>query len=406
MIQRMTIACVFLILVGSTFAQPPSEVTPIAPPLSDQGPLSSLMVMPTGWSMPDGRFWVSGDYLFSFVRGSRLPALVTTSDAGTAKIDAGVLGAPSTTTLFGDRWVNDDLRSGFRLTTGYWFNAERTLGIEAGFMILEGQSTNYDSGNNYAILARPFTNANNSVPTAQLVAFPGSSAGSVNANVSSHNFYETHIDLTEQAIDDGWYRLTSMFGYRYYRYDESIRIRQALTTTDPNFAAGTQAFTSDSFSTRNEFHGLDIGFRSQFFWENLTLDVLTKVAAGRLSRTITIDGNQVVTAPGAAPVVQSGGLLAPGSSNASFGSGDWKVMPEAGVMLSWQIRPNLSARMGYSFMLLNGVARAADQIDTTINPNLLPGANAALGGPIRPTANTIRTDMWIQSINFGVQWTY
>ena len=59
---------------------------------------------------------------------------MTTSPAGTAQLNAGVLGGP-TTTLFGGDVVNDDIRSGFRVGAGYWFNAERTIGIEAGFLL-------------------------------------------------------------------------------------------------------------------------------------------------------------------------------------------------------------------------------------------------------------------------------
>ncbi len=62
----------------------------------------------------DTGLWVSGDYLFTFMRGSNVPALVTTSPSGTPKNEAGVLGNPGTTTLFGggDR-IDGDLRTAF-----------------------------------------------------------------------------------------------------------------------------------------------------------------------------------------------------------------------------------------------------------------------------------------------------
>jgi hypothetical protein len=423
MVARMMIAFgVILILVGSTYAQTPEEdpvtlaqdpeeETSKPAPAVDQRPVSSMPQMPRGWSMPiprsDGRLWVFGDYLFAFTRGSRLPALVTTSNAGTPQIEAGVLGASGTRTLFGDGWVNEGLRSGIRLGTGYWFSAERVFGVEAGLMVLEGKAAHFmGSSNNFPILARPFLDANTGLQGSQVIALPGNSTGSVDARASSSNFTETHISLTERALEDDRFRLTALLGYRFYRYDESVNVGQTINPTSPNFIPGTRIVTHDNFITRNSFNGLDMGYRWQFFWDALSLDVLTKLAVGRVERTININGNQMITAPGATPVSQTGGVLALVSNSGLTTSHDWKAMPEAGVTLNWQIHSNMSVRLGYSFILLNGVVRAADQIDTTINPHLFPNGNVALGGPARPTNFHIRSDMWIQSINLGLLMTY
>src|SRR5882757_945505 len=49
-----------------------------------------------------GQFWAEMEYLAWSVKGDRLPPLVTTSPAGTPQAQAGILGPPSTTVLFGD----------------------------------------------------------------------------------------------------------------------------------------------------------------------------------------------------------------------------------------------------------------------------------------------------------------
>jgi hypothetical protein len=425
MVARMMIAFgVIMILASSTFAQKPDEdpssleetpeeETSTPGPSAGQKLLSSVLQMPRGWSMPrtEGRFWVFGDYLFAFTRGSRLPALVTTSDAGTPQINAGVLGAPGTRTVFGDGWVNDGVRSGIRLGTGYWFSADRIFGVEADVMLLEGKAAHFTgTSNSLPILARPFVDANTGLFSSQLIAFPGtspvSSTGSVNARAGSSNFTETHFDLIEKGLEDDRFRMTGMLGYRFYRYDESVNVGQTVNPTNANFIPGTRIVTNDNFITRNSFNGVDMGFRWQYFWDTLSLDVLTKLAVGRIERTININGNQMITAPGATPVSQTGGVLALASNSALTTSHDWKAMPEAGATLNWQINSNMNVRLGYSFIFLNGVVRAADQIDTTINTHLFPGGNAALGGPLRPAAFHIRSDMWIQSINLGLLMTY
>jgi hypothetical protein len=288
---------------------------------------------------------------------------------------------------------------------GYWFNNEQTLGIEVGAMVVEGQAAHFAAAaTNGAILARPFLDVTTATQQAVLVSFPGVSSGSVNMRASSANFYEGHVDLTEKALDEGGFRLYSLLGYRYFRYDENIGMRQVLNPSDPKFVPGTMVISNDNFNTHNEFNGLDMGFRGEFIWDRLSVDVLARMALGHIERSVNINGNQVILVPGASPVVRTRGILALDSNSGLTGTGDWKVLPEGGVNLNWQVRPNVNLRFGYSVLLLTGVARAADKIDTTINQDFFD-RNSTLG-QIRPANNNDRTSVWIQSLNFGVVWTY
>jgi hypothetical protein len=421
--KRILAAAVIMMLcVSGSFAQGPAEPAPAptpapTPPPTPAAPdatarpigIASLFTeLPT--ITGPGQFWATGDYLFAFVRGTNLPPLVTTSQAGTARNLAGVLGAPTTNTLYGSEWVDENLRPGFRFGLGFWFGPERKLGVEAGFMTTLSQTSNFSANStDGTILARPYTDATTGLQQAVLVAFPGSSNGSVNISMQSGAFYSANVDLTETAYDYGWLRVTSLLGYRFYRYDESLRANQVILPAPGNlfpFPPGTQIINSDTFATRNVFHGIDMGFRSEFLWNNFTLEVLTKLAIGRVTRTFTTEGEQTITAPGVTPVTQPGGVLALASNSGTTTTADWKCMPEAGLALNWQIRNNISARIGYSFIFLNGVARAADQIDSTINPTLFPGNGGAATPGSRPAANHIRSDMWIQTLNLGVQFVY
>jgi hypothetical protein len=62
-----------------------------------------------------GIFWAELDVLAWSVKGDRLPPLVTTSPLGTPFGQAGVLGLPTTTVLFGDSSLNGAWRAGGRL---------------------------------------------------------------------------------------------------------------------------------------------------------------------------------------------------------------------------------------------------------------------------------------------------
>src|SRR5229473_881549 len=107
-----------------------------------------------------GQFWVGMDYLAWSVKGDRLPPLVTTSPAGTPLAQAGVLGPPGTTVLFGDSSVNGGWRSGGQLRAGYWFDPKHKTGIEANFFGLERASSGFNANSaGTPILARPFLDA-------------------------------------------------------------------------------------------------------------------------------------------------------------------------------------------------------------------------------------------------------
>ena len=84
------------------------------------------------------------------MKGDRPPPLVTASAAGTPLAQAGVIGAPATTVLFGDSNVNGGWRSGGRLQAGYWFDPSRSKGVEVSFFDLQDASTGFaaNSGTN------------------------------------------------------------------------------------------------------------------------------------------------------------------------------------------------------------------------------------------------------------------
>jgi hypothetical protein len=105
---------------------------------------------------PAGQFWAKLDALARTVKGARPPPLVTTSPAGTPPAQAGVLGAPGTTVLFGDSPVDGGWRAGGRLQAGYWFDPQRSSGLEFSFFDLQDVSIGFAANSGGTpILARP-----------------------------------------------------------------------------------------------------------------------------------------------------------------------------------------------------------------------------------------------------------
>ncbi|MCP3669544.1 MAG: BBP7 family outer membrane beta-barrel protein, partial [Gammaproteobacteria bacterium] len=80
-----------------------------------------------------GRLWFSTEYLVWATTGQAVPPLVTSSLAGTPDADIGVLGLPTTGVLFGGTNFEGPMRSGARLTAGFWFTPRQERGIEASW---------------------------------------------------------------------------------------------------------------------------------------------------------------------------------------------------------------------------------------------------------------------------------
>jgi hypothetical protein len=374
---------------------PPAEQPTLPPPFA--GPEDRA----------ERRFWATGEYWLAWMQGPKVPPLVTTSPSGTDRTLAGLLGVPTTSILFGDGRVSEDARNGFRIGAGSWLDADRTLGVEAGFSLLESNATVFGAASDgTAILARPFFSALDNSSQSNLVAFPGSSSGSIVVRAESGTFSEAHVDFVEKFYD-GRFRAESLLGYRYYRYDEGLNVQQLISPTAAPFVPGTQIATFDDFVTHNEFHGVDLGLRTQFRRDALSLDLLGKVAVGNLHRIIKINGGQTTSVPGTAPVTTSGGLLALSSNIQTTSNNEWSFLPEIGVSVGWRINPNLRVNLGYSGLFLYRIVRASEQVDLTVNPNLIPPATGTAVGPSNQPALLLNRDSaWIQGLTLGMEFTY
>jgi len=388
---------------GSSVArlEPPSELTPpsaaLPPPfLAEQ-------------AAEDGRerFWSNGDYLLGWFRSQSLPALVTTSSPGTPLKDAGVIGNPNTRVLFGDTGVNGGLRSGMNFGIGAWLDGPKTIGIDVGFMILESQATLFSTNSQVnPILARPFVSIFTGQQTSQIVAFPGTATGSVTASDRSNNLYGAHMDFQEIFLADTNYRLESIFGYQFLNFNDHLQIDQNVKSLGGGgVPPGTQFVTDDTFSAGNQFHGLDLGMRAEFFFQRWFFGLLGKVALGDVHRVVAISGNTQITVPGQTPVTSNAGVLALSSNIGTYHQDQFTAVPEFGATCGWNVTNWFRVHVGYSILFLNDMARAGDQVSLLINPNLFPTGHSPSGTPV-PAYQLMKSDLWIQSVNLGMEFRY
>ena len=76
--------------------------------------------------------------------------------------------------------------------------------------------------------------------------------------------------------------------------------------------------------------------------------------------------------------------------------------------LGWQITDNIRFRVGYSVLWWLSITRPGNEIDTAVNPGLIPGntANLIPGSVARPTLTGVNSDLCVQMVNFSLEVRY
>ena len=159
------------------------------------------------------------------------------------------------------------------------------------------------------------------------------------------------------------------------------------------------------FKTSNRFYGPQLGTRFGTNWGGIVLSAHAAVALGVNQQDRTIEGSSTLMTGGRTISTLPGGVFALSSNMGRLSQNDFSVVPEAGLSLGYQFTPWLSAKLGYNFVYWNTVARATQQVDSTINPGLVPTdiSYGSGGGPNRPGAGLRTSDVWAQGINFGIE---
>lgn len=334
-----------------------------------------------------------------------LPPLVTTGP--TNSMTAGILGAPGTTVLFGDNEVNDDHRSGGRITLGAWLDDCQDLGLEGDYFAFESQSTGFSMASpGDPIIARPFFNAAQmGAPDRLFIARPGLVAGSINIQAKSSDYESAGIRLrhllgASQDCCGRCVRIDVLGGYRYAGFSDDLTINEVEISTAQGGTTplGTRFDLTDAFSTKNEFHGGEIGLIGSIHRGCWSLELLGKIALGNNEQTARVNGATTVAVPGAPVVARPGGFLALPSNSGEFTNDEFTVIPEFGVNLGYSITPCCRAFVGYTFIYWSDVVRAGDQIDLTVDPSQLTG-----GVGTRPAFEFNSTDFWAQGISAGLE---
>lgn len=356
---------------------------------------------------PCDRLWVRGEYLLGWSKASPMPAMATTSIAGTSEEDAGVLGLSTTSILFGGA-ADAGARSGLRMTLGYWFCPCQQYGIEATYTNFSSDGVSFYQSSNASgspILARPIRNARTGSQDSLIIAYPSVQSGSIDVR-SANEMNAVEVLVREAILPDCDWRLDFLIGYRYSRFQENLSVYSPTTYISQHgqLPVGTLAEFSDQFDAVNNFHGVELGFSGKEQFRRLSLELTGKLALGRTQSQVNVNGSTLLTEPSQTPVLYSGGLLALPSNIGSYDRNSFSVIPEFGITLGYDINCRLKATLGYSVVYWSNVLRPGDQIDTDVNTSQMFGET--LSGLASPTYRMVPGDFWVQSLTAGLDYRF
>jgi hypothetical protein len=392
--------------VGRNWVQEPVAV-PLPPPMMQPEMVPGFAGVEDG---PLPRFYLSGEYLLWWARRDHVPPLFTTSEPQ----DGGFLDRPSTVLLF-DGSLHRNPFSGARFTAGYWLDDCQKQGIEvSGFFLGQRSARGEFNSSQFPVLARPFLEFNRNTESSELVGFPGvfNGKGTVSAPSELWGIEANYRCCVCSTCDR---QITGLAGFRYLNLKESITIVENVMglPTAPAPLTNTNSTVFDSFATRNQFYGGQVGLESRWLRGNWSLDVRGKVALGATTQDLTIDGGQRVTnlTTGVTTTAVGGLLALPGANIGHYSRDAFSVVPEAGVTLGYQITNGIRATVGYNFLYWTSVLRPGDQIDRTLDitriPNfVLPPGVTQRTDEVRPLVPFKSSDYWAQGLTFGLEFTW
>jgi hypothetical protein len=365
-----------------------------------------------GGCCADNRWYASAEALAWWMKGQHVPPLVTTGSAADAV--PGALGQPGTEVLFGGGQLNTGADGGGRFLLGFWITRDHCLGFEGSYWFLGSKTDTFSaSSTGDPLLFRPFTNETGAQDV-EIVAVPSPTGPGIIGSVavrSRTSLWGAEGNFRSNLCCGPVWTIDGLAGFRTMGLDDDLSINESLLTatgvTIPSrgitVPAGTTFLVGDRFQTVNRFYGGQLGLDMECHKGNWIFGIETKVALGMTTQLAEINGATTIGVPGVGSTTYQGGLLAQNSNIGHYNRDVFSVVPEVGLKVGYQINEHWRATIGYNFIYWSSVARAGEQIDTTVNRAQLPPPS---GTGDRPAFSFHDTSFWAQGITLGLEFRW
>jgi hypothetical protein len=408
----------------STDSPAPRAVTPVIPMRSDAG--IPFEVRHEGYVEPCNRdtppeeftprFWVSADYLMRWLKSPPLRQPLVTTSTADPFANPGVLGRDGTVVLFGGSDLDElGMFSGVRIAGGVGLDRCNTCVLEASMVWLgeRDQSAFFQSdANGNPVLSRPIIDPSTRQEGVFLVSFPDNFAGGI-AIEARMQYWGAETNFVRRLCSGEWGGIDVIGGLRYADLEEDLVINDQslvlpLSTQGGRFLGaivppGNTLSKNDTFDTKNQFYGAQIGFKAELRRGNWFLLGKTQLALGGTHQSLNVSGSSTLTTATGSTTVP-GGLLTLPTNSGRFAHDEFALMPEFNLNIGYQLSEGVRVYVGYDLTYWSNVVRPGDQIDRNINRSYVPTSEFFGGSPfpLDPLILFRTTDWWMQGVNFGV----
>ena len=387
----------------------PYGATPYEQPVLGEGAFSATS---------PHRFYLDGQYLLLFpeTQPTPMPLLSTSAPA-----DLGRLGGGTTTSLAaGNNTLNLGTVSGFRVNAGFLRAGDQRAGLDVGGFYQSPSSNStfvQSSAQGIPLIARPFVNSTNGVPSSLIVSAPNSVSGSALVRATTEfwgieasgvlNLFRT------QPGECRLWQLNVLGGYRYMELNEGLGISSMSTILAGTLPAGglvvgppTSIDVRDQFTTVNRFHGAQVGLQSQFTSGRWYVGLTGKAAFGGVRQTVDVEGTTAVANPIARTGSTTlGGLYANATNIGRYRVDRFAIVTDLNATVGFHLTTWLIGTVGYNVIHMSSAARPGNQFNGVVNPAVVPTSGLfGTGGTAvaRAPVNIRDDDFFTHGLNFGL----
>lgn len=410
---------------------------------------------PDGWTPDssnccdeaDGRspyqFYASAEFLLWNFRNNSLPSIATSVPVGLLQVNnqdqIAVAGGsipfgPARTFLVpvgvvSNPSFNRDLdpgdQRGGRVTLGYWCDSAQQVGFEVSGLYIHPNVTNFIATSGTA--ANPFT-IDTGVRTRIFSLMGGIPVqiDSANLAVARQATALTVGDFRSQLIGAeanvrclgcsiGAVSFGGLAGARFLEFREGLNVINNVSLTQvPGVSDGTATGfppivnfgTFDSLTTRNRYYAAQIGVEAEIENCGVFFNARGKVALGGMQQIVDVFGGTNIIGTNT-PGSFRGGLLSDPLNQGTRERTRVAVIPEINLKLGYEFNGWLRTYVGYDFLYLQHVLRPGNVTDTeTINTQVTVTGTTQTINVTQPVIRLRDQDVWVQGVNFGLEFRY